>query len=230
MLLQEAGADAVFGRDGLRRRHPGGGETLPRIFFAEISAWFVPHALCRRCSQTGGSLPRPRRSLRSEATAEKRLRSQPQPCRTMQQRARRQTTEKNRLGTCTDLPSPAVDELVTLRNLLRKPTGIELSQLNQGDTKKKGGEQGAAVGGDAHANAIHKLVHKDHFQGETRAVDMDKHMYAPALTQDGLYRVGNAQAEVGRQGRHVERRDPKAHGRPGRRALPSRGKVPQAAA
>ncbi|WFD40823.1 uncharacterized protein MJAP1_003812 [Malassezia japonica] len=72
--------------------------------------------------------------------------------------------------------SPAVDELVTLRNLLRKPTGIELSQLNQGDTKKKGGEQGTAAGGDAHANAIHKLVHKDHFQGETRAMDVDKHM------------------------------------------------------
>ena len=49
----------------------------------------------------------------------------------MRQITRRQMMEKNRLGTCTDLPSPAVDELVTLRNLLRKPTGIELSQLNQ---------------------------------------------------------------------------------------------------
>ena len=82
--------------------------------------------------------------------------------------------------------------------MLRKPTGIELSQLNRGS--KVSGKRALREEGppESHTNAAHRLGSKSHFQAESRAVDVDKHMYVTLLTQDGLYRVRDAQAEYER--------------------------------
>ena len=73
--------------------------------------------------------------------------------------------------------------------MLRKPTGIELSQLNRGS--KVSGKRALRDDGppESHTNAAHRLASKNHFQAEARAVDVDKHMYVTLLIQDGLYRV-----------------------------------------
>lgn len=60
--------------------------------------------------------------------------------------------------------------------MLRRPTGIELSQLNRGSKasgKRVEREEGPA---ERHTSAAHRLASKNHFQAESRAVDVNKHM------------------------------------------------------
>ncbi|CAO1631463.1 unnamed protein product [Parajaminaea phylloscopi] len=116
----------------------------------------------------------------------------------------------------------SVNDLIALRSLQRKPTGIELGKLNKGLKKKKKKAQDAAPsskedrwreqmerGGlvnpsdmaghssagtrpdngedededsdrddGAKSKARNRLARKDNFQGETNAIDVDKHMMA----------------------------------------------------
>lgn len=110
----------------------------------------------------------------------------------------------------------SVADLIAIRNLQRKPTGIELEKLNKGLRKKKkaankkkgdGGpkteedrwkeqmERGGLVqpgamkgkdeeddddeeGGGGASKARNRLARQDNFQGETNAIDVDKHMMA----------------------------------------------------
>ena len=62
--------------------------------------------------------------------------------------------------------SVPVGEILSMRDLLRRPTGIELSRLNQGHHQNIK-ETPTSV----------QPVHSEHFQGETKIVDIDKHMY-----------------------------------------------------
>ncbi|KAJ9475978.1 hypothetical protein PHBOTO_006042 [Pseudozyma hubeiensis] len=99
----------------------------------------------------------------------------------------------------------SVADLIALRSLSRKPTGIELERLNKGERRRKKGsksksaaqleeerwEQQMKHGGLVHqadeesdddtaadASKPRRLVRKNNFQGETGTVDVDKHMMA----------------------------------------------------
>lgn len=87
----------------------------------------------------------------------------------------------------------SVQDLIALRTLSRKPTGIELEKLNRGQRSRKErksrpnpeqSEQGGGGGGEsdeesaATAGEGRRLVRKNNFQGETGTVDVDKHMMA----------------------------------------------------
>lgn len=98
----------------------------------------------------------------------------------------------------------SVQDLIALRALTRKPTGIELERLNKGERKKRRLQQKSAAqqeeerweqhmkrGGlmagasnradeddsdQEDATKPRRLVRKNNFQGETGTVDVDKHM------------------------------------------------------
>ncbi|SPO29118.1 uncharacterized protein UTRI_06067 [Ustilago trichophora] len=102
----------------------------------------------------------------------------------------------------------SVQDLIALRSLMRKPTGIELERLNNGDRKKKKQQKeksvaqheeerweqqmksgglmavsATAAGDDEESeeedgSKARRLVRKNNFQGETGTVDVDKHMMA----------------------------------------------------
>lgn len=72
---------------------------------------------------------------------------------------------------------PGVEELVALRGLLRRPAGIELSQLNKGGNKQKCRESQAEHISDLNTDAVSRFVHKHNFQAETGTIDVKQPMY-----------------------------------------------------
>lgn len=103
-----------------------------------------------------------------------------------------ESSEQNESRYVLFLRSLGVDELIAMRNLLKKPTGIELSQLNKGTVAKDSCRSTSKENPGSSGSAIHRLVHKNNFQAESATVHIDKHMYVLSLTWDGLYRVRNA--------------------------------------
>ncbi|SJX65868.1 uncharacterized protein SRS1_16422 [Sporisorium reilianum f. sp. reilianum] len=88
-------------------------------------------------------------------------------------------------STAADEEEPlSVQELIALRTLSRKPTGIELDRLNKGERRKRkpNTTQTHQDNDDSSDDDVEdqprRLVRKNNFQGETGTVDVDKHMMA----------------------------------------------------